>query len=119
MELLEMTEVPGWEARQKAGMHAGFPVVGPELPSPADRCIIGLFRETENVAVTATATADKTGAVTGSSWSGPAYNGQVLVPVTIVPLAITKRIFTSISMALWGIARASLTALSGEDAHEA
>ena len=80
---------------------------------------MGLFRETENVALTATAAADKTGAVTRSSWSGSAYNGQVLVQVTIVPLAITKRIFTSISMALWGIARAILTALSGGDAHEA
>ena len=97
----------------------GIPHSGMELPSPADRCIIGLFRETENVAVTATAAADKTGAVMRSSWSGPANNGQVPVPVTIVPLAITKRIFTSISMALWGIARASLPALSGGDAHEA
>ena len=80
---------------------------------------MALFRETENVAVTATAAADTTGAVMRSSWSGLAYNGQVLVPVTIVPLAITKRIFSRISMALWWLARASLAALSSGDAHQA
>ena len=52
--------------RREHGARLGIPHGGMELPSPVDRCIMGLFRETENVAVTATAAADKT----GIQWSG-------------------------------------------------
>ena len=60
--------------------------------------------------MTATSAADSTGAVTRSISNCPAWEGQVLVQVTNVPLAITKWIGSGNSMALLGIALASMEA---------
>lgn len=60
--------------------------------------------------MTATTAADMTGAVTHTSISRLAEDGQVLVQVTTVPLAITKWILSRNSIALLGIIIASMEA---------
>ena len=58
--------------------------------------------------MTATTAADTTGAVTNESSSRLAEDGQVLVQVTTVPLAITKWILSRNSLALLDIFGASM-----------
>ena len=60
--------------------------------------------------MTATTAADTTGAVTHTSISRLAKDGQVLVQVTTVPLAITNWILSGNSIALLGITIASMEA---------
>ena len=58
----------------------------------------------------ATTAADTTGAVTHTSINRLAEDGQVLVQVTTVPLAITKWILSRNSIALLGITIACMEA---------
>ena len=62
--------------------------------------------------MTATTAADTTGAVTGSSTSRPALDGQVLVQVTIVPLAISRGISFRNSLAFLSLVLMGIDALS-------
>ena len=58
----------------------------------------------------ATTAADTTGAVAHTSIGRLALDGQVLVQVTTVPLAITKSILSRNSIALLGVVTASMEA---------